>query len=416
MKAEIISVGTEILLGEITDTNAAFLAGELPQLGIDLYWVTQVGDNRGRMLEALHRAWSRSDLIILSGGLGPTEDDITRESVAEMLGEDTRLDPDLEKWLRGLFDRIGYEMPERNLKQATLIPSAKAIPNPKGSAPGWWVTRDDRILIAMPGPPAEMKRMWKREIKDELRLVLGDMVICSRTLKIFGLGEAHVDEMLGALLSSENPTIGVYAKQTGIEVRLTSKAGNEDEAELMISPMEKQIRSMFGDKIWGIDDNVIEKVVGDLLLEQNLTLATMESCTGGLLANLVTDVPGSSSYFKGGFVTYSNEMKIDYGVDADLLAKYGAVSPQTAEAMAEAARNKLGANIGIGITGVAGPEKREDKPIGTIYIGISDGKETRSTLTIFPQHRPRIKRYAVMSALNELRRLLLQSQADSNRL
>lgn len=415
MKAEIISVGTEILLGEIIDTNAAFLAGELPQLGIDLYWVTQVGDNRGRMLEVLHRAWSRSDLIILSGGLGPTEDDITRESIAEMMGEEPQVDLDLERWLRGLFKRVGYEMPERNLKQATLIPSAKAIPNPKGSAPGWWVTRDDRILIAMPGPPAEMKRMWKQEIKDELRLILGEVVICSRTLKIFGLGEANVDEMLGSLLSSESPTIGVYAKQTGIEVRLTAKAETQEEAKNMIAPMEEKIHSLFGDNIWGIDDDVIEKVVGDLLLEQNLTLATMESCTGGLLANLVTDVPGSSSYFKGGFVTYSNEMKIDYGVDADLLAKYGAVSPQTAEAMAESARNNLGANIGIGITGIAGPEKREDKSVGTIYIGISDEKETRSTYAIFPQHRPRIKRYAVMSALNELRRLLLESKANRNR-
>jgi len=415
MKAEIISVGTEILLGEITDTNAAFLAGELPQLGIDLYWVTQVGDNRGRMLEALHRAWSRSDLIILSGGLGPTEDDITRESIAEMLGEETRLDPDLEKWLRGLFDRIGYEMPERNLKQATLVPSAKAIPNPKGSAPGWWVSRDNRILLAMPGPPSEMKRMWKREIKEELRLALGDVVIFSRTFKIFGLGEANVDEMLGSLLSSDNPTIGVYAKQTGIEVRLTAKADNEEDAKSMITPMEEQIHSLFGDKIWGIDDDVIEQVVGDLLLDQGLTLATMESCTGGLLANLITDVPGSSVYFKGGFVTYSNEMKAEYGVDSGLLAKHGAVSSQVSEAMAEAVRNRLGADIGIGITGVAGPEKREDKPIGTIYIGISDRKETRSIHAIFPQHRPRIKRYAVMSALNELRHLLLQSQADSNR-
>ncbi len=415
MKAEIISVGTEILLGEITDTNAAFLASELPQLGIDLYWVTQVGDNRGRMLEVLHRAWDRSDIIILSGGLGPTEDDITRESIAEMLGEETQIDPDLERWLRGLFERVGYEMPETNLKQATLVPSAKAIPNPKGSAPGWWVSRDNRILLAMPGPPSEMKRMWKKEIKEELRLALGDVLIFSRTLKIFGLGEANVDEMLGSLLSSDNPTIGVYAKQTGIEVRLTAKADNEEDAKSMITPMEEQIRSMFGDKIWGIDDEVIEKVIGDLLLDQGLTLATMESCTGGLLANLVTDVPGSSSYFKGGFVTYSNEMKIDCGVDAELLARYGAVSPQVVESMAKVARNKLGADIGIGITGVAGPEKREDKPIGTIYIGVSDRKETRSIHAVFPQHRPRIKRYAVMSALNELRHLLLESKTSPNR-
>jgi len=407
VKAEIISIGTEILLGEITDTNAAYLAGQLPCLGIDLYWVTQVGDNHARLVEILKRAWGRSDLIITTGGLGPTEDDLTREAIAEMLGEEIRIDPSLEKWLRELFGKLGRDMPERNIKQATLIPSAMAIANHAGTAPGWWVKSKGRMILAMPGPPGEMQRMWEREIKPEMQKLCSS-VIFSRTLKILGLGEAKVDEMISHLLSSTNPTIGVYAKPTGIELRLTAKAPSQKDAEKMIAPLEAQIRSVVGDYIWGVDSDIMEKVVGDLLRERGLKLATMESCTGGLLSSLITDVPGSSDYFNGGLVTYSNEMKVAFGVPPELIARYGAVSSEVAESMAAAARNRLGADIGIGTTGVAGPDELEGKPVGTIYIGITDGKTTRSIMTAFPQQRPRIKRYAAMSALFELRRLLIE--------
>ena len=410
VKAEIISIGTEILLGEITDTNAAYLARQLPLLGIDLYWVTQVGDNQGRIVEILERAWNRSNIIVITGGLGPTEDDLTRESIAQMLGEKMTIDPELETWLRGLFNKLGHEMPERNLKQAMLIPSARAIAIPRGSAPGWWVTREEKVLLAMPGPPGEMQRMWEKEIRDKLRTTLATAIIISRTLKILGLGEAKVDEMISHLLSSTNPTIGVYAKPTGIELRLTAKAADQKEAERMIAPLEAQIRTIIGDHIWGVDDEMMEKVISDQLRGRNMTLATMESCTGGLLANLVTDVPGSSTYFKGGLVAYSNEMKIAAGVDPKLITQHGAVSAQVAEAMAEAARKQLGADIGIGITGVAGPDEIEGKTVGTVYIGIADGTVTRSIRTVFPQHRLRIKRYAAMEALAELRRLLIETQ------
>jgi nicotinamide-nucleotide amidase len=406
VKAEIISIGTEILLGEIVDTNAPYLAGQLPLLGIDLHWITQVGDNQGRIVEALERAWSRSDLIITTGGLGPTEDDLTRESIAAMLGEEMKVDPDLEKWLRGLFTRLGYEMPERNLKQARLIPSARAIPNPRGSAPGWWIKRDDRMLLAMPGPTGEMQRMWEREVRDEIRRTLSTAIIVSRTLKIFGLPEARVDELVSPFLSSANPTIGVYARPSGIELRLTAKACDQGEAKKMIAPLEAQIRSIIGDHIWGTDDETLEKVVGDLLREKGLTLATMESCTGGRLADLLTNVSGSSRYFKGGLVAYSNEMKAAFGVAPELITQHGAISSPVAEAMAVAARSCLGTDIGIGITGVAGPEELEGKPVGTVCIGITDGTRTRSTRTIFPQHRQQIKLYAATGALSKLRRFL----------
>jgi nicotinamide-nucleotide amidase len=410
VKAEIISIGTEILLGEIVDTNAPYLAGQLPLLGIDLHWITQVGDNQGRVVEALERAWNRSDLIITTGGLGPTEDDLTRESIAAMLGEEMKVDPDLEKWLRGLFARLGYEMPERNLKQATLIPSARAIPNARGSAPGWWIKRDDGILLAMPGPPEEMQGMWEREIRDELRRTLCTAIIVSRTLKIFGLPEAKVEELVSPFLSSANPTIGIYARPSGIELRLTAKACDQVEAQKMITPLEEKIRSIIGDHIWGSDDQTMEKLVGELLQEKGLTLATMESCTGGRLADLLTDVPGSSRYFKGGLVAYSDEMKAAFGVAPELITQHGAVSSPVAEAMAVAARSCLGTDIGMATTGVAGPEGIEGKPVGMVYSGIADGTIARSTRIIFPQHRQRIKHYAAIWALSELRRFLSDAQ------
>ncbi len=406
VKAEIVSIGTEILLGEITDTNASYLAGQLPLLGIDLYRVTQVGDNQSRITEVLGKAWNRSDLIIITGGLGPTEDDLTRESIAGMLGEEMQIDPDLENWLRDKFDTIGYPMPDNNLKQCTLVPSARAIPNSRGTAPGWWVSRDGKALLAMPGPPGEMMQMWKSQVRDELRRNLDTAVIVSRTLKMLGVGEANIDKMISHLLASNNPSIGVYAKQTGIELRITAKASNREEAGEMIAPVETEIRSMVGDRIWGVDEEVMEQVVGDLLRKEGMTLASMESCTGGLLASIITDVPGSSEYFKGGLVTYTNEMKVDFGVDAGLINEHGVVSAEVAEAMAVAVRNRLGSDIGVGITGVAGPDEIEGKPVGTVYIGISDGKTTKSIRTGFPQHRKRIKHYAVMNTLDEIRRLL----------
>ncbi len=408
MKAEILSIGTELILGQIVDTNAAYLASELPQLGIDLYWISQVGDNQPRVVELLRRAWDRSDLILVTGGLGPTEDDVTRESIAELLGEPMTVDPDLEKWLRGLFARVGWTMPECNIKQAMRIPSARAIPNSRGSAPGWWVEKEGRILLAMPGPPAEMQHMWEKEIREKLRERIPTAIIVSRTIKLLGIGEANVDEMLSPLLHSRNPSIGTYAKPTGIELRITAKAPTRAEAEALIAPVESRIRTIVGEKIWGTDDETLEKIVGDLLRIKRLSLATMESCTGGLLSALITDVPGSSDYFKGGIISYSNEAKIAFGVNAELIEGHGAVSAPVALGMADAARRRFDADIGVGVTGVAGPDAIEGKPVGTMYIGLSGQGTSRSFHAVFPQHRTRVKQYAALAALNELRKFLLE--------
>ncbi|MFA5056431.1 MAG: competence/damage-inducible protein A [Dehalococcoidia bacterium] len=449
MKAEIISIGTELLLGEITDTNASYLASQLPLLGIDLLWVTQVGDNLGRLKECIARAWDRSDIVITTGGLGPTEDDLTREAIAALFDEVPAVDPELEQRLREFFTRRNFVMPENNLKQAMLIPSARAIPNPRGSAPGWWVEKANRdkevsfpegkdrefegvphfknnppktggsrglnsdartiphLLITMPGPPAEMQRMWENEVFPKLRDLVQTDVIISRTIKTLTDTESRVSEKLAPILSSVNPSIGIYAKPDGIHLRITAKAASEDEARVMISKHEDKVRPLIGDIIWGYDNETLEGIVGGLLREKGLTLATMESCTGGLLANIITDIPGSSEYFKGGFVTYTNEAKIANGVDPDLIERHGAVSREVAAGMAQAARERLKADIGIGITGVAGPSEMEGKAAGTVFIAIDNGKETRSIDGRYPPLRHQVKRRAVYHALFELRRMLV---------
>ena len=406
MKAEIVSIGTELLLGQITDTNASYLASKLPELGIDLLWVTQVGDNLERMKDCLGRALSRSDLVLTTGGLGPTEDDLTREAIAALMGEESIVDPELVQGLREFFSRRGYQMPESNIKQATIIPSAQVIPNPRGTAPGWWVERDGRVIIAMPGPPSEMQRMWEKEVSQRLRERIPEIIL-SRTLKTYLLSEAAVGELVSPYLSSANPTLAVYAKPDGIQLRLTAKAGSRYEAEQMVAQLEEHVRALLVDVIWGCDDETLESVVGALLTEKGLSLAVMESCTGGLLASTITDVPGSSNYFKGGLVAYTNEVKVYYGVDTALLDSHGAISPEVAGAMAEAARHRLGADIGVGITGVAGPDAVEGKPVGTAHIAIDDGKEKRLIQGIYPPLRHEVKRRATNHALFELRRTLL---------
>ena len=407
MKAEIIAVGTEILLGEIVDTNSQYIAARLPALGIDLLWVTKVGDNPARLEEALRRAWQRSDLVLSSGGLGPTEDDLTRESIAAVLGEEMRVDPALEEHLRALFARRRFPMPEGNLKQATLIPSARAIPNAYGTAPGWWVEREGRVIVALPGPPGEMRPMWEGAVEPELQRRSSGVILVSRTLKTADLSEGRVDELLGELKRTPNPTVGVYARADGIHVLIAAKAPDRQAAQALIAPIEGEARRLLGNAVWGTDDDTLEQVAGNLLRERGLTLATMESCTGGLLASTITDAPGSSAYFKGGLVSYATEMKLAWGVSRAVVEEHGVISAECAREMARVARERLQADIGIGVTGVAGPELQEDKPVGSVHIALDDGSVPARVVSYrFPQSREMIKRRAVTTALALLRRAL----------
>jgi nicotinamide-nucleotide amidase len=413
VKAEVVSIGTEILLGDITDTNSNYIATRLPALGIDLYYMHQVGDNRARLAGVLRQAWERSDVVFCTGGLGPTEDDVTREAVCELIGEQPHVDSEQERVLRQFFEGRGYPMPERNLKQAWLTPSTVAIPNPRGTAPGWWVEKDGRLLIVMPGPPSEMARMWEKEVEQRLRGRSTDSVIVSRTIKTAGIGEGSVDEMIGSLLHSDNPTIGVYAKLDGIHVRVTAKSRSTAEAQALIDPVVAELRQILGTAIWGYDAEEMQDAVGAMLKEAGLTVAAMESCTGGLLASTLTDTPGSSAYVRGGIVSYATAIKEQFGVSAETIAREGVISAATALAMAEAVRHALGSDIGVGITGVAGPDLQEGKPVGTVFIAVAGPGDAPPTQTgyTFGGSRESIKRRAVTTALTLLRRALLARTA-----
>jgi nicotinamide-nucleotide amidase len=403
MRAEILSCGTELLLGHITDTNATYLAQSLAALGIDLYFVSQVGDNQGRIVETLQRAWERSDLIIMTGGLGPTEDDLARESISALLGETMQVDAKLEADLRHMFAARAIKMPERNIKQATLIPSAQALPNPRGTAPGWWVEKDRRIIVAMPGVPREMYRMWEQEVIPRLSPYTGGLIF-TRILRVSGLGESAVEERLDSVIHSNNPTVATYAKYDAIDVRITAKAGTREEAERQVAEMEARIRQLLGHHIFGVDKETLQEVIGEQLKSRGQTLALMESLTGGLLASRITDVPSSPAYFVGGLVAYSNALKVQMGMPIEVLERYGVISEETACAMAHAVRERFGADFGLGITGVAGPDMEEGKTAGTVHIAIEgpDGVVTGMGPG-WRANREDNKRFAVMAALNLLR-------------
>jgi len=414
MKAEIISVGTEILLGEIVDTNASWIAARLPALGVDLYFKSVVGDNLDRIVDTLERALDRSDLVIMTGGLGPTDDDVTRESIAAALGEEMFIDEDMSRALRGFFEGRGLTFPERNIKQASLVPSASAILNPRGTAPGWWVEKNhpekgDRYIVAMPGVPHEMFRMWENEVEPRLIEIAGKGVLVTRVLKTAGMGESMLDELIAPLSAGgTNPSIGVYAKQDGVHVRIGAKAATREEARELIAPAEAEARKLLGAIVWGVDDESLEGAIGAMLRDRGLTLATMESSTGGLLASTITDVDGASDYFRGGYVSYATEMKVALGVSRELIEQHGVISSEVACDMARAARENLGADYGIGVTGITGGEPVEGKPPGTLHVAVhppeADAEPLSYTINL---GRVANKRRAVTTALFLLRRSLL---------
>ena len=411
MRAEIISIGTEIMFGEITDTNAAYIAGQLPQFGIDLLWVTQVGDNPARLTEALRRALERSDYIFTTGGLGPTEDDITREMVGAALDEPLFVDADEERLLRANFARRGIDpMPPRNIKQAMRIQSARVLPNPRGTAPGWWVERDAKVVVVMPGPPAETHHMWETLVAPELER-RADAILVSRTLKTTGLGEAALDEALTSVLSGTNPSIGTYARADGVALRLAAKARTREQAQALIAPVEAEIRRLIPGAIWGVDDDSMAAGVGRMLRDQGLTLGVMESASGGAIASAITDVEGSSDYFRGSIVAYATAVKIANGVPAEVIATHGVYSQATAEAMARAARVAVAADLGLGLTGIAGNDPLEGQPAGTMHLALADADHVEYMTFRFLQGREQTKRRAVQQALMLLRRYLTERAA-----
>ena len=403
-QAELISVGTELLRGEITDTNAGYLAAELPLLGIELHRMSTVADDREQLCQLLRRAMSRSDLIITGGGLGPTEDDLTREGIADVVGEEPSVDPELEKQLRAMFARMGREMPTRNISQALLIPSAVSLPNPRGTAPGWWVEKGQNTIAALPGPPRELMPMWRNEVVPRLRARFPGEAILSRTVKTFSVAEASVSELVQPFFESANPAIGIYAKSDGIHIRLIAHG---DDAEQVLDTTEAKLQETFSPYVWGRDDDTLEEVVCRCLASRGLTLATMEDGTGGILASNLTQA-ANSGCFRGGLIAASTETKVAWGVPAGIIEQHGAISGEVAEAMAVAARERLSADIGLSTTGIAGVESPEGKPPGLSFVGIADAHGTRTWQQSYPPSRADARDRGAVAALFRLRERLIE--------
>lgn len=381
MQAEIITSGTELLLGEVTDVNTPYIADQLAGLGIDLYYASTVGDNRKRFTGVLRRAWRRSDLVIITGGLGPTQGDITRDVIAGMLGEEMAVDADLKRELEALFAARGMEMPENNIRQATLIPSAVALRNARGTAPGWWVERDGRVIVTLPGPPGEMQEMWQREVLPRLRPRSG-AIIKSRTLKTWGLSEAKVDEMVSAFLAAANPTLAIYARADGINLRITAKAATEETAGAMVAEREQDLREILKDHVWGVDGETLEGVVGQLLAARKMSLAVSESLTGGLLANSLVNVPESRVCFRGGLVVPADAAQAGTGNALD---------------MARSARRKFKADIGLAIDGYYEEDGETTK--GGVFVAIATETDSRTAAPGYWGRPPLMLRRTINQAL-----------------
>ena len=409
MKAEIFSIGTELLMGELTDTNAAWIASRLPPLGVQLQWMSIIGDSQDMLAEAFQRGLQRSDIIFTTGGLGPTQDDLTREGVAQALGETPTVQDEVVKGLEKYFQGRGMTMPSHNIKQAHLIPSAQFIRNRNGTAPGWWVESKGKFIVCMPGPPGEMHPIWEEEVAPRLREMVDDEVTVTRNIKTLGMSEAAIDEEISEFFGQENPYLGIYSKADGIHLRVIARAKDEARARELIQPVEEAINQRLGPYIWGHDDETPEQSLGQVLLQQGLSLATMESVTGGLLANSISEVPESSCYYQGGVVAFSREAMLAHGVPADILEQFGAASQETANAMATAARESSGADFGIGVAGVLGPAEQEGKAPGQIYIAIAADQELREFQLRVPPRRLVIKRRAANTALTELRKMISAS-------
>ncbi|RNB88181.1 competence/damage-inducible protein A [Brevibacillus nitrificans] len=375
MRAEIIAVGTELLLGQIANTNAQFLSQKLAQIGVGVYFHTVVGDNSERLLQVIRLAAERSDLVIFSGGLGPTQDDLTKETVAAYVGVDLVTDANAMKYIEDFFTQRGIVMTENNRKQALVLAGSHVLPNDFGMAPGMAIRHDSTTFVLLPGPPSELYPMVDRYVMPYLIDLLPEkQVFHSRVFRFYGIGESALEERLLDLIEKQdNPTIAPYAKEFEVTLRVTARAATAEAGEALILPVEKEIRDRVGQYIYGTgEDSSLHEVLVNELRKRGESIACAESCTGGTVASLITSVPGSSSVFRGGIVCYTNEVKNQVlGVSEEVLATEGAVSEQTAKLLAENVREKLGTTYGVSVTGVAGPDSSEGKPVGLVYVGIA---------------------------------------------
>ena len=408
---EICTVGTELLLGDIVDTNAAYIARRLASIGVNVYYRSGVGDNLERIQTVIRHALSRCDGVILTGGLGPTRDDITVEALAGVFDEPIVQDPETEQRIRDRVERLGMRIAPSTYRMAMIPRGATALTNPVGAAPGIWIEKAGKIAIALPGVPSEMRALMDQEVIPRLQArTSGDpAVLRSRVLRMVGIAESLAEEKILDLIDAQsNPTIAPYIGSGELKIRITARAATEVDAFAMIAETETAVRARLGSFVFGVDEETMEISVGRLLLERGLRIATAESCTAGLLTAALTELPGSSGYFVGGEITYSDEAKQrTLSVPAMTLETYGAVSAQTAAAMAEGVRNLHRVDIGISITGIAGPGGGStEKPVGLVHFGYADSQGVDTEQRVFGGPRSEIRQRSVIAALQLLLRKL----------
>jgi nicotinamide-nucleotide amidase len=410
LTAEIIAIGSELLAPDRTDTNSLWLTDKLNRLGIEVKLKTIVGDDDARLEEAIKDAVRRTKVIITTGGLGPTEDDITRKITARALGRRLLLDEDVLAEIRQRFQSFGVTMPERNSRQAMVIEDAVVLPNPNGTAPGMFLDHQGTAIVLLPGPPREMRPMFENHVSEKLASRAGSLRVVRRMLRVAGMGESAVDEKIAPIYTQyDNPVTTILFNHSEIEIHLTARGRTEAEANELLDRLSAQIEERLGAAVFSFAGETMEEVVGLKLSVGGYTVSVAESCTGGLVAQRLTDVPGSSKYFIEGVVTYANDAKIrTLGVEPVLLMEHGAVSAPVAEAMAEGVRKRAQTDFGLAITGIAGPDGgSEEKPVGTVFIALADDVRTQHRKLNIPGDRHLIRWRASEAALDLLRRRLI---------
>ncbi|HET9320959.1 MAG TPA: competence/damage-inducible protein A [Bryobacteraceae bacterium] len=406
MNAEIIAVGSELLTPQRLDTNSLFLTDELNGLGIEVTTKYVVGDNREHVADVVRRAMSRSEIVVLSGGLGPTEDDVTRDAVALALDRKLVFHTEIADQLEQRFRQANRKMSEVNRRQAFIIEGAVILPNDRGTAPGQWIDDSETSIILLPGPPHELKAMFARQCLQRLARIVPKQVIRTLVFRVAGMAESDLDQTISPVYKKyENPVTTILAGEGDIQIHLRARTATEGEAAALLAEVAGPIEMLLGDRIYSRNGEPLEATVGELLKKHLATLAVAESVTGGLLAQRITSVPGSSNYFLGGFLTYTNKMKIELlGVTEEILERCGAVSQETAEAMAIGARRRTNSTFALSITGEAGPEPSGKVPVGTVYVGLADAAGCQVVHRVFLGDRARIRVFATQMALDMLRK------------
>ncbi|MGA2740788.1 MAG: competence/damage-inducible protein A [Bryobacteraceae bacterium] len=407
MTAEIIAVGSELLTPQRVDTNSLFLTEQLNDLGVEVVTKSIIGDDLRRLADAVRRAVSRSEVVVLCGGLGPTEDDLTRDAVAAALDRKLIYHPEITAVLEQRFAQLKRKMVEVNKRQAFVVEGAEILPNDRGTAPGQWIEDSGSHVMLLPGPPHEMKAMFTRQCLPRLARIVPRQVIRTLVLRVTGMPESDLDQLIAPVYKKyENPATTILAAAGDLQIHLRARCSTEGEAAALLVEVGGPIELLLGDRIYSRNGQSLEEVVGDMLRERHNTLSVAESCTGGLLGERITSVPGSSAYFLGGFITYTNRMKVEcLGVPEETIVEFGAVSKETAEAMAVGARRRTGATYALAITGVAGPDGgTEKKPVGTAFVALADAAGCQVLHRQFFGDRTRIRQFSTQMALDMLRR------------